>query len=357
MKRVLNGALCLLAAVAAAAAIYAGYAFAAYYRLEDRLDLPVENDSAAAVQLETAYTVLSYNVGFGAYSADYSFFMDGGVYSRAFSPEAVRKDLAGAAAVLEREAPDFALLEEVDVAATRSYQIDQRPLLRSALPDHGAVFAQNYDSPYLLWPLNQPHGKSLAGMLTLSRYHMDSSLRRSLPVESGLSKFMDLDRCYSVTRLPTAEGGTLCLYTVHLSAYTSDGSIATQQLRQLLSDMAGEYAAGNYAVCGGDFNKDLLGNSAERFGVSGEGETWAQPFPTELLPEGISLVAPYDAAVPVPSCRNADSAYDPASSFVLTVDGFLVSGNVTVQSAAVVDTGFAWSDHNPVKLVFSLNAP
>ena len=36
------------------------------------------------------YRVASYNIGFGAYSNDYSFFMDGGKESRARSPEAVR---------------------------------------------------------------------------------------------------------------------------------------------------------------------------------------------------------------------------------------------------------------------------
>ena len=56
---------------------------------------------------------------------------------------------------------------------------------------------------------------------------------------------------------------------------------------------------------------------------------------------------------PVPSCRNADSAYH-EGQYVLTVDGFLVSKNVTVENAAVVDTGFQWSDHNPVIMTFTL---
>lgn len=38
------------------------------------------------------------------------------------------------------------------------------------------------------------------------------------------------------------------------------------------------------------------------------------------------------------------------------MDGFLVSGNVTVEEATVIDTGFAHSDHNPVSLTFTLNA-
>jgi len=39
---------------------------------------------------------------------------------------------------------------------------------------------------------------------------------------------------------------------------------------------------------------------------------------------------------------------------VLTVDGFLVSKNVTVTADSVVDTGFRWSDHQPVTVTFRL---
>ena len=70
---------------------------------------------------------------------------------------------------------------------------------------------------------------------------------------------------------------------------------------------------------------------------------------------GITLAAPLDEADPVPSCRNADAPYH-EGQYVLTVDGFLVSGNVTVEEATVIDTGFAHSDHNPVSLTFTLNA-
>ena len=169
-------------------------------------------------------------------------------------------------------------------------------------------------------------------------------------------KLVDLDRCYSVSRIPLANGKELVLYNFHLSAYTSDGTIAEEQLKLLFADMSGEYAAGNYAVAGGDFNKDILGNSSEVFGVSGEDYTWAQPIPAELIPEGLSIIAPLDEETPVPSCRNADMPYGP-ENFVVMVDGFIVSDNVTVVSRSVVDTGFRWSDHNPVYVDIQLQEP
>lgn len=55
----------------------------------------------------------------------------------------------------------------------------------------------------------------------------------------------------------------------------------------------------------------------------------------------------------VPSCRNADGPYTP-EQFVITIDVFIVSDNVKVISSRVEDTGFAYSDHNSVTLVFEL---
>ena len=82
-------------------------------------------------------------------------------------------------------------------------------------------------------------------------------------------------------------------------------------------------------------------------------DNWAKPISKELIPNFMQLVAPLDEENPVPSCRNADQPYS-ESNFVVTVDGFLVSDNVAVENALVLDTGFQWSDHNPVYMDFIL---
>lgn len=96
-------------------------------------------------------------------------------------------------------------------------------------------------------------------------------------------------------------GRELVLYNLHLSAYTSDGTIATAQLEMLCADMLAEYENGNYCVAGGDFNKDLLGNSAEIFGVAGgENDTWAQPIPEGTIPDGSPSSCRLTSAIPSP---------------------------------------------------------
>jgi endonuclease/exonuclease/phosphatase family metal-dependent hydrolase len=342
---------------------YLAYVLISYHRLDDNLSLPVEHagetSSLEQVSAGTTYRISSANVGFGAYSDDYSFFMDGGDESRARSEEAVIENISGSIGAVTDLDADIMLFQELDTDGTRSYHVDEKELTIGLLTEKGFsdityTFAENYDSPYLFYPITEPHGKNQAGILTVSDFEITEGLRRSLPIEDGFMKFLDLDRCYSKQRIPVENGKELIVYNLHLSAYTSDPSTATNQLVLLFDDMTEEYEAGNYVVGGGDFNKDLLGNSAEIFHCGELEDNWAQPVPEELIPEEIQLVAPFDEADPVPSCRNADEPYD-EDSFVLTVDGFLASANVEALNADVLDTGFQWSDHNPVYMDFRLN--
>lgn len=344
----------ILALVLLIVAVYVAYVFIAYHRLGDMKLTPEGEAATSAAQTETVYTLVSYNIGFGAYESDYGFFMDGGKESRAWSKERLDANLKKIADLLKEQNADFYFVQEVDIGSTRSYQFDERTYLTPALEGYSNVFAQNYDSPYLFYPILCPHGASKSGIMTFSKAGITEAERVELPIETGLTKLLDLDRCYSKSRVPVANGKELVLYNFHLSAYTSDGKIANEQLKKLVADMESEYAKGNYCVAGGDFNKDVLDNSSDYFGKADTEYTWAQPIPAETF-EGthISPVAPINDDAPVPSCRNADSAYH-EGQFVVTIDGFLVTDNVNVLYADVIDTGFAYSDHNPVKFQFSL---
>ena len=356
LKKLLKLILILIILVALVAGGYVFYVYKSWNRIGDNVDLNPNRHGVSSYALKnTEYTITSWNIGFGAYEDDYGFFMDGGTQSWAWSKERLAANLKAIGERLGDELKsDFYLIQEVDFSSTRSYKIDERNYIINALPHNSYTFAQNYDSPFLLYPFNQPHGANKAGIMTFSRYNIKTATRRELPIEDTYMKYLDLDRCYSVNRIPAADDKEFVLYNLHLSAYTSDGTIATEQLIMLLNDMQDEYEKGNYCIAGGDFNKDLLGNSSEYFGKSDIEYTWAQPIPEGTF-EGynIRLVAPINEEAPVPSCRNADGPYH-EGQYVLTVDGFMVSENVEVLKADVVDFQFKYSDHNPVQMVFKL---
>ncbi|MDO5026083.1 MAG: hypothetical protein Q4E03_06165 [Trueperella sp.] len=365
VKKIAAGVGIVLAAVLAVVLGYVAYVFVSYDRIEDNLALEVSGAASESVQIGQNYRISSANMGFGAYSDDYSFFMDGGEESRARSPEAVQQNIGGATQAVADQNADIMLFQEVDLSGTRSHKINERDLIVDRLRANRAesaaksgtqfdyTYAINYDSAYLFYPISKPHGKNKSGILTASDFPIVEATRRSLPIEEGFSKFMDLDRCYVKHRIPVAGGKDLLIYNVHLSAYTTNPDTANNQLKLLFADMQAELAQGNYAIAGGDFNKDLLGDSADIFGHPPLTDNWAVPIPPQIIPDDVKLIAPFDAEHPVASCRNADRPYGP-DDFVVTVDGFVVTNNVSVATASVVDTGFKWSDHNPVTMDFQL---
>lgn len=347
----------IIGAIVVIALAYVAYVFISFHRIDDNQALQASGTAEKqSVAVGQEMMITSYNIGFGAYSDDYTFFMDGGKESWAFSKDAVYTNIGGAMGVIEAKQPDIALFQEVDFDATRSYHVDECVLVEDAMEKIGAyshIFAQNYDSPFLMYPITQPHGANKAGILTFAKAEIYGGLRKSLPIEEGLSKVLDLDRCYSIARVKTDNGKELVIYNLHLSAYTSKAETAETQLSMVVQDMQKEYDNGNYCIAGGDFNRDLLGNSPEIFHTAVLDDNWAQPVNMSLFTDDITLVPPFQENDLVASCRNPDKPYE-VGDFVVTVDGFIVSANVEVTYANVIDAGFKYSDHNPVMMKFKL---
>ena len=334
-----------------------------YYRIEDHTKLEVENQSEGTLKVGETYTAVTYNIGFGAYGQEYSFFMDtgemqdgtetSGKYGKAISKESVEEHTEGAIQELEELDADFMLLQEVDVDSNRSYHIDQTEELEDAFADYGNVFANNFHSAYLFYPFSDPHGAVQAGLLNFSRYEISDAERRSYPVDNSfITKFTDLDRCFAVMRLPIENGRELVLINSHMSAYDAGGKIREKQLELLNSVMEEEYQAGNYVIVGGDFNHALGEEVAEGFPSEQKFPEWVSILTQEEMADGISIVRA-DNELEVPTCRGADIPYTKGVTYTTVVDGFLVSDNVKA-TAVNIDTDFKYSDHNPVRLEFEL---
>ena len=348
--------LVLLALVLVVVIAYLLYVIVTYKRIEDNLPLEIEGDAEyEELSVDKEYTVVTQNLGFGAYTRDFTFFMDGGKESRAKSRDSVLNCTDMAMNTVGSFDPDFILFQEVDIDSTRSYHVDQYSILAERFGGYDRVKAINYDSAYLMYPILEPHGASYSSMATFSRYDIDSAVRRSFPISTSLSKFLDLDRCYSVSRVRVEGGKELVIYNVHSSAYGSNDEIRTAQMTMLMNDMKAEYDKGNYVICGGDFNHDFTGDSTQRLndGMGKNDFGWAQPFPEELIPEGFSRAISYTDGVYKPTCRDCDIPYE-EGNFTIIVDGFILSDNVTCVKVENVVTGFEYSDHNPVVLKFIL---
>lgn len=356
LKKILKFICILIGIVVLSVIIYASYVVISYHRIEDKTNCEIVNNNDAIVDVNKEYTIVTYNIGFGAYCQDYTFFMDGGKESRARSKDSVIDLVTGAGDLVKSFDPDFVLFQEVDINSTRSYHVNQIDLLAGIFKDYNYTYAINYDSAYLPVPPIKPHGKSKSSLCVFSKEKIDSSLRRSLPISTSFSKFLDLDRCYDVVRFSLGDKD-LVIYNAHLSAYGGTDEIRTGQMTMLFEDMQQEFDKGNYCICGGDFNHDFTGISTQDLnGGATVDFGWAQPFPIDLLNNytGLKRQIGYNEGLIKPTCRNCDEPYE-IGNFTIIVDGFITTTNITVTSLENIVTDFVYSDHNPVVLKFKLN--
>ena len=356
MNKPLKIILLVLAALVLLVVGYLAYVLIDYHRLGD-MDLEVDRQVLQPAETGREYHLLSYNIGFGAYEPDYGFFMDGGTESWAWSQERLTDNIGNIGSFLSQQHADFYLIQEVDRDSTRSYHVDEAAMLRSVLPEYDGTWAQNYDSPFLMYPLRHPHGASVSGLMTLSALTVDSARRVELPIENSLMKLVDLDRCYSISRVPTDNGKELVIFLLHMSAYGNSDAIREGQIRMLSQDMQKEYEAGNYVLCGGDFNHDLKASNDDNDDAA-DYESWAYPFPREELPEHLSFcidqLSDTERNALWNSARNADMEYIPGETYTVTLDGFIISDNIECLQYENVNTGYSYSDHDPVYMKFKL---
>ena len=119
-KRILKTLLVLILILILVLAGYVAYAFIYYDRLPDNLELKVKGDHSSEVlevSEDKSYHLTDWNIGFGAYTDQFSFFMDGGDYSRAFSKEADIENINEIIDVLKSYNSDIYLIQEVDFDA------------------------------------------------------------------------------------------------------------------------------------------------------------------------------------------------------------------------------------------------
>lgn len=342
---------------------YIAYMQINYYRIEDNLALEVNNNPTKQLKPNTKYTALTYNIGFGAYDQEFTFFMDKGKmadgtpvvgkHGRAVSKEHTINNTNGSKELVKKLSADYILLQEVDVKATRSYGINQKEEFENAFTNYGSVFALNFHAPYMIYPFTEPHGAVQAGLLTLSNHSIESATRISYPITTSfLSKFFDLDRCFTITRSKVSNGKELVVINSHMSAYDKGGTMRAKQLQLLNDTMESEYKKGNYVIVGGDFNH-ALGGTVGIFPTKQMLPEWVFELTNEDLTTGMSIINAKNYKK-VPTCRSCDIPYTKGVNYTSILDGFIVSDNITA-TAQNIDSDFMYSDHNPVKLTFILN--
>lgn len=352
-KRALSVLICLVAILLIGVLAFVLIGMATDYKPDSEVVLEYEiGSSSEPISAGSEYTMVTYNIGYGALGKNQDFFMDGGSGKGAESKEEVETNITAITDYITELSPDFVFLQEVDIKAKRSFNMNQ--LERFLDGEYSAVFAYNYKVKYVPVPVPVVNamGGVESGIATLAKSHPVSAVRyRFDGEEMYLQQIFDLDRCFTVTRFDMENDKQLVLINAHFSAFDKGGTIREQQLSQMQKVLTDEKADGNYVILGGDFNHELPGTSSDNFDWEGEYPAWCMVLPDDFAPEGYNWAADPEN----PTSRAVDHEYIPGDNFLSVLDGFLVSDNIEIISVKNrFDFAFENSDHNPVEFKFKL---
>lgn len=316
--------------------------------------IPLEGSATRTLATNEEFSILTWNIGYGALGNNADFFMDGGTMVYTADAQRVERNMATIAGEVARIAPDVAIFQEVDIDSDRSWHINQTHMLADAVratQPHSSAFATNYKT--LLVPMGiPPYGKVDSGLLTFSAFQPTSASRIALPGSySWPISTAQLKRCELVTRIPVEDSAhELVLINEHPDAYTDEEHHAAQiaAIRETLEE---EAAKGNWVIAGGDWNHTFSTVDTTNYPLLDENNWAAGYLDQQDFGQDWQLVM--DSAYP--TCRLLDHPLvnetgDPMEEIVqyYMLDGFIVSSNVEVVSIETQDLGFVASDHNPV---------
>jgi len=351
LRVTLKTLLILLLVIVVAVAALLAYSTIDDYAPAAKEGLKVEGSSGLKYITNADLSLITWNIGYCSLGKEMDFFYDGGKHMRADEAQ-YQIYLNGVFNFLAKnDSLDMVLLQEIDVNARRSYYTNQVDAMREALPSHAYVFAKNYDVDFVPMPMTNPMAKVESGLMTFSKYAPATAERYAYPLNySWPMKLFMLDRGFIMERFKVVNGKELIIVNLHNSAYADADQLRLYELWMLRSFLLSEYEKGNYVIAGGDWNQAPEGYDSLRF----YGDYYRYP-DCPSMEKGFWPESWHQGFDPhYPTNRNVNEAYRPGLTPTTILDFFITSPNVAITQASVMQTGFAFSDHQPVYMKIRL---
>lgn len=329
--------------------VFIGYSAVTTLHPNDTEAIEVKGNTNSKLTMDKEISVLSWNVGYCALDEEEDFFMDGGKMVRGQSKEKVVENANAISKKVNEINPDVVLFQELDAQAKRSYYVDEVALMDELIGKtiYGRTYAMNYRAGYVPYPFPTTIGRVEAGLVSYSKFNVDSATRIQLPVpfKWPISMF-NLKRCLLVNRIKI-EGTDkeLVMVNLHLEAY-DDGEGKIAQTKMLKEFIDTEYNKGNYVIAGGDFNQ-TFSNVKNKY-LNDEAIWKAGTIDSNDF-KGYQLLMDDT----YPTCRSLHKVLKGENKETFPyymIDGFILSPNINVSKLETIDLKFVNSDHNPVLL-------
>jgi len=214
--------------------------------------------SAPVLQPGQKLTVLSYNVQFMA-GKNYVFFFDmpdwDGPDERP-STQDITLTLNEVARVIQAEAPDVILLQEMDDGARRTDYEDQLARLLALLPPEYACHTSAVYWKAAFAPHPRIMGAVGMKLSIISKYRITQATRHQLaliPTDPLMQQF-NVKRAILEARLPVEGEKDLVVLDTHLDAFAQGSDTMQKQVAYTHNLLSGLSQAGHPWLIGGDFN-------------------------------------------------------------------------------------------------------
>lgn len=322
------------------------------YKPEEVINIEVKNNANKLPGDSAVMDFLIWNIGYGGLGSESDFFLDGGKMVRP-SKELSQKYIDGILTTVSANSDvDFMLLQEVDILAKRSYEVNEFESIASVLDGFSQAHAMNFNVKFVPKPLVSfsPIGKVQSGLATYSKYNIAQSTRFQFPGSYGWpTKVFHLDRCMLESRVPLANGKELVIINSHNSAYDG-GMLKPKEMAYLKEHLLKEYEKGNYVVVGADWNQCPPGFAYDSFSKGSADDYHQDNIAEDYMPAGWQWA--YDGEVP--TNRKLASKYEKGETFTTLIDFYLISPNIELLKVEGISLDFENSDHQPVRVKIQL---
>ena len=347
MKKLLKFLLYIIIIAVAAFAVFLIYASIDDYKPKEKINI-FNSENSDLLSDTTKYSLMIWNIGYCGLNKEMDFFYDGGKQVRP-SEEKVKENIQGVKQFIQNNLnTDFILFQEVDKHSRRSYYFNEFDTIANIFSDRTSTYGKNYEVFFVPTPPADPMGEVNSGLMTVSKYTPESTVRYSFPGNySWPTGLFMLDRCFLVNRYKISNEKELLIINTHNSAY-DDGTLKAQQMTYLKKFLKDEYKKGNYIVVAGDWNqcppdftpqfKENIMDTLVKTEVS-----------SNYLPNWRWL---YDNTLP--TNRRITTPYKKGKTRTTVIDFLLLSPNIKGITVKNINTGFEFSDHQPVKATFKL---
>lgn len=309
------------------------------YKPEAEEEASVFGSPTIDVQPGDKLKVMTYSIGSGIFTEDFG--LGTGHQGGA---AAVDENMNAIAKLCTEQLSHVNFFQQVDIDSKRSYYTDEASLLANGIYGRANSFAPEQKCAYVPFPLDGLGGKVESGSLTLTRFNIDSAVRKEITGgENWPASTWSKKPCLLVERVKLGDTTKeLVLINVNFTS-TDDGSVRKAQYKELCEFMQMEFAKGSYVIAGGNFSAALPSEEKYKFSTEATDEFTPCDLTTEFLTGGWKFCTDGSA----PTKRLISEPYSGDTNVYIT-DGFITSPNTIVENTKTIDTDFKYSDHDPV---------